>query len=153
MKMSSMWRITLVLALAVPIVAAAHGGGERWPGGRSGGGPGGGRGAAARAFDPATVATVQGDIVEIERIERGRGAGVHLTLAAGSETLSVHLGPDFYVDAQPLTLVKGDRIEVKGSRVTMGGGPVVIAQEVRRGSDVLKLRDADGVPLWRRSRS
>lgn len=132
--------LVLMGALLAPLAAAAHGG--PGPGGRMGG-PG------ARMFDPKTVTTVQGQVAEIQRLDRHRHQGVHLTLTSGSETISVRLGPDFYVDAQALKLAAGDQVEVTGSRVGFDGKPVIIAQEVRRGAEVLALRDASGVPLWR----
>lgn len=105
--------------------------------------------AGARGFDPKRVATIQGEVLDIERFGRGRHQGVHLALGMGSETVSVRLGPDFYVDAQALKLAKGDKVEVKGSRLDRSGETIIVAQEVRRGDDVLVLRDASGVPLWR----
>ena len=39
-----------------------------------------------------------------------------------------------------------DTITVMGSRVTMEGEPVLIAAQIKRGEDVLKLRDENGVP-------
>jgi hypothetical protein len=95
------------------------------------------------------VTTIQGRVVEVERLARGRHEGIHLTVAMGAETIAVRLGPAFYVDAQPVQLAKGDTVEVKGARTAVQGEQVILAQEVRRGSDVLALRDADGVPLWR----
>jgi hypothetical protein len=107
------------------------------------GGPG------ARPFDSKAVTTIQGEIADIQRLARGRGhQGIHLTGAMGSEELAVRLGPDFYVDGQALKLAKGDQVEVKASRTTFDGQPI-IAQEVRRGAEVLALRDANGVALWR----
>lgn len=134
-------------AVAVPLAVAAQGGPGPGPGACAGCGRG--MGAGQRMFDPETVTTVQGDVVDIQRIEGRRHAGVHLSVAVGSETLDVHLGPDFYVDAQALKLAKGDRVEVKGSRVTFDGKPAIIAQEIRRGDQALALRDATGVPAWR----
>lgn len=134
------WMV-LLGALIVPLAAAAQGG------------PGPGRmgGRGARMFDASAVTTIHGEVVEIERVARGRRGheGVHLTVAMGTERLAVHLGPGFYVDAQALKLSKGDAVEVQGSRTVVDGGPVMIAQEVRRGGEVLALRDASGVPLWR----
>ncbi|HEX9051997.1 MAG TPA: hypothetical protein VF841_15815 [Anaeromyxobacter sp.] len=145
--------IILAGALAVPVAVVAQANLGPGPGSCPGcgrmGGPGrmGARG--GRAFDPKAVTTIQGQVVDVQRTARGRHQGVHLTVAMGSENLAVLLGPDFYVDAQPLKLAKGDQVEVKGARTTFGGQPVIIAQEVRRGDQVLALRDADGVPLWR----
>jgi hypothetical protein len=145
------WAILLAM-VAVPLAAAAQANAGAAPGGcpgygrMAGGGMMGGRG--QRAFDPKTI-TMQGQIVEVQRIPRGRHEGVHLVVAMGSEKVAVHLGPDFYVDAQALKLATGDQVEVKGSRTTLDGQAVIVAQEVRRGDQVLALRDASGIPVWR----
>ncbi len=143
------WMI-LAGVLAVPVAAAAQAqaGAGSCPGCTGFGGPGPGT-TGRRAFDPATVTTIQGQVLDVQRIVRGRREGVHLVVATGSEQLGVLLGPAFYVDAQPLKLAQGDQVEVTGSRTSFGGRPVVVAQEVRRGGEVLALRDASGVPLWR----
>jgi hypothetical protein len=97
---------------------------------------------------------VQGEILEIQRIPRGRrGEGVHLVMAAGAEKLGVHLGPSFFVDRQSLKLAHGDLVEVKGSRIVLDGTPALIAQDITRGGESMALRDANGVPLWARGRS
>jgi hypothetical protein len=143
------WLI-LVGACLAPAAAAAQvdrgPGADGCPGCARMGGPGG---PGARGFDPKAVTTIAGEVVEVQRVARGRHEGVHLTLAMGSENVEVLLGPAFYLDGQALQLAKGDRIEVKGSRATFAGQPTLLAQEVRRGEQVLTLRDANGVPLWR----
>lgn len=137
-------------ALAVPLAAMAQDAGPgTCPGGCAQGmgrGPGGRHG--AHMWDPKAVTTVQGDIESVDATQGRRHQGVHLTLAVGSEKLLVVVGPSFFVDQQPVKLAKGDRIEVKGSRITRGDQPVLVAQEIKRGNDVLTLRDADGIPLW-----
>jgi len=140
--------LVLIGALLVPLAAVAQGGPGPGPGGSPGCGKMGGPG--ARAFDPKAVTTIQGEILDIQRFAGRRGhVGIHLTVAMGSEKLAVRLGPNFYVDGQALQLAKGDQVEVKGSRTAFEGQPVMIAQEVRRGEQVLALRDANGMPLWR----
>lgn len=140
-------RLLLLAAVLVPLAGQAQGG----PGPGAGGCPGCDRTGrpGARAFDPASITTVQGRVQEVQRVERGRREGVHLVLAVGSEQLAVRLGPASYLDHQPLTLAAGDAVEVKGSKTTVGGRSVLVAQEVRRGDQVLALRDAAGLPLWR----
>ncbi len=140
-------RLLLLGAVLVPLAAAAQAG----PGFGGGDCPGCPRAGArgARAFDPGAVTTVHGKIVDVQRVARGRHEGVHLTIAAGSERLEVVLGPDFYVDRQALKLANGDEVDVTGARTTLAGQPAIIAQDVRRGGEVLALRDANGVPLWR----
>ena len=140
----------LLLALFAPAAVLAQGGPGSGPGACGGCGRMGERaGAGPRMFDTKTVTTVQGEVSDIEHIEHRHHGGVHLTLAMGSETVTVHLGPDFYLEGQELQLKEGDKVEVKGSRVTVDGKPLIVAQEVRRGNLVLALRDANGAPLWR----
>jgi hypothetical protein len=60
----------------------------------------------------------------------------------------VHLGPQWYLENQDVKIEPGDRVEITGSRVTVQGKPTIIAAEVRKGDEVLQLRDAAGVPVW-----
>ncbi len=141
--------LALVTTLSIPLAAAAQAetGAGLSPRNCPGSAATGRR--AAGAFDPKTVTTIRGEILDIQRIARGRHEGVHLTVAMGTEKISVHLGPGFYVDAQELRLAKGDEVEVKGSRTTFDGQSTIVAQELRRGDQTLALRDDAGIPLWR----
>ena len=137
-------------ALAIPAAALAQ---AADPGACPGGcmqGPGRGPGMrhGAHMWDPKAVTTVQGEIVSVDVNQGRRHQGVHLTLAVGSEKLPVVVGPSFYLDQQSVKLAQGDRVEVKGSRITRGDQAVLVAQEIRKGGEVLTLRDADGIPLW-----
>lgn len=136
---------TMVILAAVALLAAS------WPGSAPAqGGPGAGRrDAYGRMYDPKTVETVAGEVVSVDRVAWGRrGQGVHLTLNTGPETLSVHLGPSWFIDQQAVKIATKDRIEVTGSRVDFQGKKVIIAAEVKKGGQVLKLRDAQGIPVW-----
>jgi hypothetical protein len=136
--MSFMLMLTLSAAYAAP--------GQGWQG--SGGW--GMKGAYGRMYDPATVQTVAGKVVAVNRVApmKGMGAGVHVALDTQDGMVSVHLGPAWYIERQDTRIEKGDRIEVKGSRVTIAGKPAIIAAEVRKGDQLLILRDANGVPAW-----
>jgi len=120
--------------------------------GRSGGPRWGGR-----AYDPKTVETVSGEVVKVEEIHgkgwgrgrQGRGYGVHVILKSDTEQIAVHMGPNWYLDKQGLKIAAGDRIEVRGSRMTFEGEPAIIAAEVKKGDQSLKLRDDNGLPAWR----
>ena len=74
--------------------------------------------------------------------------GVHFTLKTEKETIPVHLGPSWYMEEQAVSFAPGDKVEVTGSRITYQGQPTIIAAEVKKGGQVLKLRDAAGVPVW-----
>jgi hypothetical protein len=120
-------------------------------------GPGGGQGrswgagdAYSRMYDPKTVETLSGEIVSVEKFTPGRqmSYGVHFTLKTAKETIPVHLGPSWYLDKQGMTFSAGDKVEVTGSRITYEGKPTIIAAEVKKDGQTLKLRDAAGVPAW-----
>jgi hypothetical protein len=120
--------------------------GFRW---RGGGGWGAGS-QYGRLYDAKTVGTISGEVVSIGEMtpRRGMGRGVHLMLKTDKETISVHLGPAWYVEHQDVKLAPKDKIEVKGSRVTYQGKPAIIAAEIHKGDQVLLLRDANGIPMW-----
>jgi hypothetical protein len=108
-----------------------------------------------RMYDTKTVETVAGEVVQVKTIphRRGTGSGVHLMLKTEKEEIPVHLGPSWYLDKQDVKIAQNDKIEVRGSRVTVKGGkPILLAAEVKKGTALLKLRDENGVPLWGRKK-
>jgi hypothetical protein len=70
-------------------------------------------------------------------------------LKTDKETIEVMLGPSFYLREHKIELVKGDSVEVVGSRITMAASPALIAREIRKGETSVTLRDPNGRPLWR----
>ncbi|HET6421719.1 MAG TPA: DNA-binding protein [Geobacteraceae bacterium] len=116
----------------------------------SGSGGWGMKGSYQRMFNPATVETIKGEVVAVEKVTpmKGMQYGIHLMVKTDKETIPVHLGPSWYIERQDTKIEKGDRIEVKGSRVTFDGKPAIIAAEVKKGDHVLLLRDSAGVPAW-----
>lgn len=135
--------VSVSAALALPAFAAP------WQGWRGSGGWGMG-GSYQRMYDPAKEEAIAGEVVGLEKSSSRKGPanGVHLLLRTASETVPVHLGPAWYIERLDTRLEKGDRVEVKGSRVVVDGKPALIAAEVRKGEAVLQLRDAAGVPVW-----
>jgi hypothetical protein len=103
-----------------------------------------------RMYDPKTVETISGEITAVDRITpaKGMSGGVHMNVKTDKETISVHLGPGFYIENQDVKLQAKDKVEVKGSRITFDGKPAIIAAEVKKGEEVLKLRDDAGFPVW-----
>lgn len=102
-----------------------------------------------RLYDAKTVETIAGEVTAVEQMTpRDMGPGVHLTLKTDKETVSVHLGPAWYIERQETRLAAGDKVEIKGSRITFQDKPAVIAAEVHKGDEVLMLRDASGFPMW-----
>jgi hypothetical protein len=103
-----------------------------------------------RLYDPKTVETLSGEILGLDRIAGRNGmTGVHADLKTDKgETIAVHLGPAWYLDKQTLTLKQGDKVTIRGSRVTLDDKPAIIAAEVSKQGETLRLRDDNGVPVW-----
>jgi hypothetical protein len=102
-----------------------------------------------RLYDPKTVESISGEIAGIEKIDgRGRSGGMHVMVKTGSETIPVHLGPQWFLSQKDAQLAVNDKIEIKGSRIQYDGKPTIIAAEITSGGKTIKLRNADGVPDW-----
>ena len=78
----------------------------------------------------------------------GMSIGVHLMVKTDKETISVHLGPAWHIPRQDMKIVPGEKVEISGSRITFQGQPAIIATEVKKGTEILKLRDENGFPVW-----
>jgi hypothetical protein len=143
------------LALAFAAMAVLLGGvssfaqprkGMMWRG--SGGwGPGG---QYNRMYDPKSVETITGEVTSVDRITplKGMSGGVHMNVKTDKETVSVHLGPSWYLENQDVKIEPNDKVEVRGARTTFAGKPAIIAAEVKKGDELLKLRDDSGFPVW-----
>lgn len=103
-----------------------------------------------RMYNPAAVETLTGEIVAIETTTpmSGMANGIHLSVKTAQETIAVHLGPEWFVERLDTQLATGDTIEAKGSRVTISGQPALIAAEIKKGDEVLVLRNEAGIPVW-----
>ena len=141
-----MWMGCLVLGVAAAGGAFAQQGGMGGMIGR-GWGP---SGHYMRMYDPKTVETIEGTVAKVEKFMpmHGMSTGIHLEVTTANGPVAVHLGPSRFLEQQPVKIVAGDTVEVTGSRITFDGKPAIIASEVRKGGEVLKLRDARGMPAW-----
>lgn len=139
------WRIVVTVAVVVligaSVVLAAP-----WKG--SGGWGMGSQ--YQRIFNTSTVETVSGTVASVEQTKpmKGMNYGIHIMLKTEKETVEVHLGPGWYIERLDTRIEKNDTVEVKGSRVTMAGKQVIIAQELKKGDNTLILRDSAGIPVW-----
>ncbi|MDT8336003.1 MAG: hypothetical protein RQ753_09920 [Desulfurivibrionaceae bacterium] len=140
----------IIAATCVLLLSVAAESAGRMMGGMGGGGWGMG-GAYGRMYDSAAVETISGEVVEVGQVipVMGMSPGVHLTIrGVAGDMISVHLGPAWFIENQDVIIAPGDMIEVKGSRVMFDGQPALIAREVSRGDDILRLRDGNGYPVW-----
>jgi sporulation protein YlmC with PRC-barrel domain len=105
-----------------------------------------------KIFDSKTIKTISGQVIKIDQVpEFGFGLQMRLTVFIDKkEILPVYLGPVFYLIGpwQAKHFKLGDQVTVSGSQVTVRGEPLMIAMTVKRGNEVLRLRDQDGIPAW-----
>ena len=101
-------------------------------------------------YDTKTVETISGSVISVQQIlpDKNMSSGIHLLLVTENGSVSVHLGPAWYIDNQDTQIRNGDNVLITGSKVTYNGDQVIIAREVTKGDQVLKLRDESGYPLW-----
>lgn len=145
--MSLYWRLLIgvvVLTFSMPAPIQAQGRGRGMMQGMTMG------------YDQAKEATVSGTVTEVvEQQSKGMGmGGLHLTLEAGDDTIDVHLGPKSWMDSKGYTFAKGDALTVTGSRsmmhdmATMTNKDTIVAREIKKGDEVMTLRDENGKPMW-----
>jgi hypothetical protein len=120
-----------------------HGPGSHWYG-------------VAPMYNSQTEASFAGIVKAVNRVPAsGRHCwdaadvcGAHLTLETETETIEVHLGPAAMLEEKNVIIASGDTLTVLGSRITVGGTPVLLAREITRGDETWTLRDPAGNPLW-----
>ena len=76
------------------------------------------------------------------------GTNQSVTIKTAAGEMDVHLGPAWYIENQEMVVTAGDKVEVKGSKVDIGGKPAIIAAELTKGDETMVLRDGAGVPVW-----
>ncbi len=103
-------------------------------------------------YDTETVETLTGKIMEVQTVpcNMGRmGQGVHLLLKTDGQLVSVHLGPERFINKQKLSFAQNDVISITGSRVKIASEDAVLAASLTKGSKKTALRKEDGTPLWK----
>lgn len=143
------WGVSVMLPVFVSAVLVSTTFAGPWKGWRGSGGWGKG-GSYQQTYNPATIETLSGEVVGIEEFTpmKGMQGGIHLLLKTDTETVSVHLGPAWYIEKLDSQIEPGDTVDVRGSRITFQGNPAVIAAELKKGDAVLPLRDERGIPVW-----
>ncbi|MEJ2683805.1 MAG: hypothetical protein P8Z71_05365 [Candidatus Sulfobium sp.] len=103
-----------------------------------------------RLYDPGTVETDSGEVVSVQKMVpmRGMSGGLHFILKSDRGTISVHLGPLWFLEKEGVKIEPKDHVTVSGSRIIFRGKPALIAAEIRKGEKTWRLRDDRGVPLW-----
>ena len=111
--------------------------------------------AAEPKYDAASSVDMMVVVADVKDVPVGNPlSGTHLIVRpesskSNAETTDVYLAPDDYLKDFGCHFAKGDRIQIKGSKVKFNGGPAVLAREVRLETTTVYLRDEHGVPYWK----
>lgn len=98
-------------------------------------------------YDPATEATFHGTAEEVQDV-RGTPGGIHVQLKTESGTFDVHVGPAFYLRRKEFEILKGDVLDVTGSKLKIDDKDAILARTITKDGKTLELRDKSGLPLW-----
>jgi hypothetical protein len=104
----------------------------------------------AKMFDPKTLETFTGEVTTVDQLIPGYGMSdrVWLALKTAKGMILVILGPTRFHKEKNFKIEPKDQLEIKGSMITGMEEPMFIATEVKKGDQVLKLRDDSGYPVW-----
>ena len=144
-----MKKTTVLLVMIVSLAMLGPGLAQPGPGG------GMGRGMGPMLYNPQTVTTVTGQVEKLEELpSMGRGGGMGMQyrgmlLKTDQGSLMVHLGPGWYLDEKNFAVKVGDTVSATGSQVTLNNQSALIAREVKVNDTTMKLRDDQGLPVWR----
>lgn len=102
-------------------------------------------------YDPATEATFHGTAAEVHDVRDAPG-GIHVQLKTDSGSFDVHVGPAFYLRSKEFEILKGDVLDVVGSKVKIEEKDAILARSITKDGKTLELRDKTGLPLWQGAR-
>ncbi len=103
-------------------------------------------------YNARTITTIVGTIASVDSVAapRGNNYSIRLTVKDTSGTVSVIVGPSFFLDHLNISFMKDSSVEVTGSKVHFNDNDFIIAAQIKTGGKTIKLRDDSGMPLWSR---
>ena len=101
----------------------------------------------SQTYDLGVIKTIRGTVMSSDFWSPMRER--QLLVNSENKTVSVHLGPPWYLNQQDFQVSSGDDVIITGSMTDLDGKPTIIAGEIQKGSKTLTLRDHNGIPAWR----
>lgn len=106
--------------------------------------------AGARALKTDSIEDFKGSIKSISRVQYPDGAIIQVIVSTERGDMKVLLGPAQFVDQEKVKLESGDKIVIKGYRIMVNGEEVIMAQQIDKNGNILRLRDEQRRPIWDR---
>ena len=106
-----------------------------------------------RVLDPKSTENVRGTVTKLGQVVmEDNEPFTQAHLRTEKEEILVHLAPQWYLTQhlEHFELSPKQKVEVRGSRQTIQGKEVLVAEEIRaqEGGRHLRLRHKDGTPVW-----
>jgi sporulation protein YlmC with PRC-barrel domain len=114
----------------------------------------GAEGPHGKAFNPSTVKTITGTVESVgsfkpESAPAGVSPGLRLRVkTSDGNIVTVYAGPSSFAEQHSFFVMPGDQISITGSETKIRSRTVILASELKKGSQTLELRDKSGKPLW-----
>jgi len=114
----------------------------------------GANGQHAMSFNAGSVKTIQGTVQSVgtfrpEGAATGAGGGLRLRVkTSDGKIVTVYAGPNWYAQQNNFFVKPGDDITITGSESRVRQRTVIVASELKSGTQTLQLRDQSGKPLW-----
>ena len=106
--------------------------------------------AKIRTFDATSAVSLTGvSIIRVDTLKQGENTSVSALFVSGADSITAMIAPVTFLSSNSLTLAAGDVIDISGSKLMMGGKPMLVATEIKKGDTKVVLRDkATGAPAW-----
>jgi hypothetical protein len=104
-----------------------------------------------RLYDTKTVITIKGKVSGVQIAPPMAGMGNAVTIIVKTKegkNWQVDVGPEWFINNQKTQIKMKDTVQVTGSRVTIGGHDLILAEQVVKNKSVLALRRPMGRPYW-----
>jgi len=103
-----------------------------------------------QAAPPYAAEVVKGTVARVYKTSTHDPAlsRIYLIINTGKRQIPVDAGPGWFLESQQVKILVGDQIEVKGTGVSQGNEFTLLADEIKKGKFILKLRDKNGLPMW-----
>jgi sporulation protein YlmC with PRC-barrel domain len=105
-------------------------------------------------YKPDQLKTVKGEVEDVAYVAplEGMAVGTQLTIRAGDAAHQVQLGPLAYLSKKDIRFRPGEKVEVTGSQVKIGGNTLIMAATVKTSDEAIALRDKQGNVAWEQKR-
>ena len=109
-----------------------------------------GMGKYQQLYTTGSVTTVSGVVQSVysDTPPGVRTQAIYLGLKTDAESIPVQLGPEWFIQKLTTKFDKGDKIEVTGAKVTVEGKTMILAAQVKKGTESVVFRNSSGVPVW-----